>query len=109
MTGASICAGSAGRRRRPLVRGGRPAPIGIEAFEGEHNDLVLWVDRVGAVISGDTLADFGRGLGIADWLRAGVTREAVAERLRLLERPVEVVLPAHGAPTDKAALARALS
>jgi hypothetical protein len=34
------------------------------------------------VISGDTLADFGRGLGIADWLRAGVTREAVAERLR---------------------------
>lgn len=71
---------------------------------------MLWVDRVGAVISGDTLADFGRGLGIADWLRAGVTREAVAERLRpLLERPVEVVLPAHGAPTDRAALERALS
>ena len=71
---------------------------------------MLWVDRVGAVISGDTLADFGRGLGIADWLRAGVTREAVAERLRpLLERPVEVVLPAHRAPTDRAALERALS
>src|SRR4029450_10148080 len=90
---------------------GDRVPIGIEAFEGrEHNDLVLWVDRVGAVISGDTLADFGRGLGIADWLRAGVTREAVAERLRpLLERPVEVVLPAHGAPTDRATLERALS
>ena len=85
-------------------------PIGIEAFLGrEHNDLVLWVDRVGAVISGDTLADFGRGLGIADWLRAGVTRETVAARLRpLLERPVEVVLPAHGGPTDRAALERAL-
>ena len=89
MTGAPICAGSA--------RAG-------------HNDLVLWVDRARAVISGDTLADFGRGFKIADWLRGGVTREAVAERLRpLLERPVEVVLPTHGAPTDRAALERALS
>lgn len=86
-------------------------PIGIEAFPGsEHNDIVLWIDRVGAVISGDTLVDFGRGLEINDWLRGGVTREEVAEQLRpLLERPVEVVLPAHGAPTDRAALERALS
>jgi hypothetical protein len=86
-------------------------PLGIEAFEGrEHNDLVLWVDRVGAAISGDTLADFGGGFKIADWLRGGVTREAVAERLRpLLERPVELVLPTHGAPTDRAALEHALS
>jgi hypothetical protein len=39
----------------------------------------------------------------------GVTTEH-AERLRpLLERPVEVVLPTHGAPTDRAALERALS
>jgi hypothetical protein len=90
--------------------GGDRLPIGIEAFSGrEHNDLVLWIDRVGAVISGDTLVDFGRGLEINDWLRGGVTREEVAERLRpLLERPVEVVLPAHGAPTDRAALERAL-
>jgi glyoxylase-like metal-dependent hydrolase (beta-lactamase superfamily II) len=86
-------------------------PIGIEAFPGrDSNDLVLWIDRVGAVISGDTLVDFGRGLEINDWLRGGVMREAVAERLRpLLERPVEVVLPAHGTPTDRAALERALS
>ena len=86
-------------------------PLGIEAFRGrEHNDLVLWIDRVGAVISGDTLVDFGRGLEINDWLRGGVTRAEVAERLRpLLERPVEVVLSAHGAPTDRAALERALS
>jgi hypothetical protein len=85
--------------------------IGIEAFAGrEHNDLVLWIDRVGAVLSGDTLVDFGRGLEINDWLRGGVTREQVAERLRpLLDRPVEVVLPAHGAPTDRAALERALT
>jgi glyoxylase-like metal-dependent hydrolase (beta-lactamase superfamily II) len=86
-------------------------PIGIEAFLGrEHNDLVLWIDRLGAVISGDTLVDFGRGLQINAWLRGGVTREEVAERLRpLLERPVAVVLSAHGPPTDRAALERALS
>jgi glyoxylase-like metal-dependent hydrolase (beta-lactamase superfamily II) len=95
---------------RLYAPGDRP-PIGIEAFAGrEHNDLVLWIDGVGAVLSGDTLVDFGRGLEINDWLRGGVTREQVAERLRpLLDRPVEVVLPAHGAPTDRAALERALS
>ena len=85
-------------------------PIGIDAFPGrDHNDLVLWVESVGAVIAGDTLVDFGRGLEINDWLRGGVTREQVVERLRpLLERPVEFVLPAHGAPTDRVDLERAL-
>jgi hypothetical protein len=44
------------------------------------------------------------------WLRPGVTREAIAARLRpLLELPVEHVLAAHGGPTDRAALERALS
>jgi glyoxylase-like metal-dependent hydrolase (beta-lactamase superfamily II) len=86
-------------------------PIGIEAFLGrEHNDLVLWMESVGAVIPGDTLVDFGRGFEINEWLRRGVTREQVVERLRpLLALQVEVVLPAHGAPTDRAALERALS
>ena len=86
-------------------------PIGIEAFPGrEHNDLVLWIESVGAVIPGDTLVDFGRGLEIGEWLRGDVTREQVVAGLRpLLDRPVEVVLPAHGAPTDRAALERALS
>jgi hypothetical protein len=86
-------------------------PAGIEAYAGrEHNDLVLWAERVHAVIAGDTLADFGGGLALNEWLRGGVTRRQVAERLRpLLDRPVEVVCPAHGAPTDRAALERALS
>lgn len=85
--------------------------LGLEAFEGrEHNDLVLWAAHVNAVVSGDTLVDFGRGFQLADWLRANVGREEVVARLRpLLERPVEVVLPAHGAPADRAALERALS
>jgi hypothetical protein len=84
---------------------------GMEAWLGrEHNDLVIWIERLGAVISGDTLVDFGRGFQINDWLRGGVTREEVVARLRpLLDLPVEVVLSAHGAPTDRAALERALT
>jgi hypothetical protein len=95
---------------RPYAAGDQ-LPGGIEARLGrEHNDLVLRIDRLGAVISGDTLVDFGRGFEINQSLRGGVTRDEVAERLRpLLERPVEVVLSAHGAPTDRAALERALS
>jgi glyoxylase-like metal-dependent hydrolase (beta-lactamase superfamily II) len=86
-------------------------PVGVEAFPGrEHNDLVLWIESHRAVISGDTLVDFGRGFDIADWLRADVTREQVAEGLRpLLALPVEHVLATHGGPTDRAALERALS
>lgn len=87
-------------------------PIGIDAYAGrEHNDLALWVESVRAVVAGDTLADFGTGLAIHDqWLRKDVSREEVVERLRpLLALPVQMVLPAHGAPTDRAALERALA
>jgi hypothetical protein len=43
-------------------------------------------------------------------LQHGVTRDPVVEDLRpLLELPVELVLPTHGGPTDRAALKRALS
>jgi hypothetical protein len=43
-------------------------------------------------------------------LSEGVTREQVVTVLRpLLELPVELVLPTHGAPTDRTALERALS
>jgi hypothetical protein len=94
-----------------LYGAGDRLPIGVEALPGRyHNDLVLWVDHIGAVVSGDTLVDFGGGLEVNDWLLGGVTRGEVLEPLRpLLERPAEVVLPAHGAPTDRAALERALS
>ncbi|MEU1541277.1 hypothetical protein ABZ461_24825 [Actinacidiphila glaucinigra] len=100
-------AGGAGR----LYAAGGRLSVGIEAFSGrEHNDLVLWDGRVRAVIAGDTLVDFGRGLQINDRLRGGITREQVVQRLRpLLALPVEIVLPAHGAPADRAALERALS
>jgi glyoxylase-like metal-dependent hydrolase (beta-lactamase superfamily II) len=71
---------------------------------------VLWKESVSAVVAGDTLADFGTGPALDEWLRGGGTRRQVVERLRpLLDLPVEAVCPAHGAPTDRAALERALS
>jgi glyoxylase-like metal-dependent hydrolase (beta-lactamase superfamily II) len=88
------------------------APAGIEAFAGrEPQDLVLWIEDYGTVICGDSFVDFGQGLEIPQqWLRETRPREQVVESLRpLLERPFELVLPTHGAPTDRAALERALS
>jgi hypothetical protein len=87
-------------------------PFGVEAFSGwTHNDCVLWVESRRAVIAGDSLADFGRGLEInVRWLRGGVTREQVASGLRpLLELPVERVLATHGGPFDRSALEQALA
>lgn len=107
---AWLLAGDGGEAH--LYAAGDRLPIGIEAFPGrERNDLVLWIESRRAVVAGDALQDFGRGLEIRqDSLTKGVTREQVVEGLRpLLALPVEVVLPAHGAPTDRAALERALS
>ena len=87
-------------------------PFGADVFPGHKpNDTVLWIESQRAVISGDTLVDFGHGLEINErWLRPGVTREEIAAGLRpLLELPVELVLATHGGPTDRAALERALA
>ena len=72
---------------------------------------MLWVESQRAVISGDTLVDFGQGLEINErWLRPGVTWEEIAEGLRpLLDLPVEHVLATHGGPFGRADLERALS
>jgi hypothetical protein len=103
---------SAGSAEARWYSAGDRLPFGAEVFAGlEQNDLVLWLERWSAVISGDSLADIGAGLGIqSEWLMKGDTRESVAARLRpLLDLPVELVLPTHGAPTDRAALERALA
>ena len=93
-------------------------PLGVEAFPGmEPNDLVLWIESRRALVVGDTLIDRGQGLEFpADWASKGaiaargVPPERIRETLRpLLELPVEIVLPTHGAPTDRAALERALA
>jgi glyoxylase-like metal-dependent hydrolase (beta-lactamase superfamily II) len=95
-----------------LYSPGDRLPFGADVFAGhKRNDTVLWVESQRAVISGDTLVDFGQGLEINErWLRPGVTREEIAAGLRpLLEFPVEHVLASHGGPFDRAALERALS
>ena len=86
-------------------------PFGITAYAGrEDNDLILWLPAINAIVSGDTLSDFGDGLGIQLGGRKHVMRDDVARSLRsLLDLPVELVLPAHGEPTDRAALEHALS
>jgi glyoxylase-like metal-dependent hydrolase (beta-lactamase superfamily II) len=102
--------GQAGEARQYLA--GDRLPFGVEGFPGwTHNDVVLWVESRRAVIAGDTLADFGRGLAInVRWLRGGVTREQVADGLRpLLELPVEHVLATHGGPFGRSALEQALA
>jgi glyoxylase-like metal-dependent hydrolase (beta-lactamase superfamily II) len=96
---------------RPYAPGDR-LPFGADVFRGHKpNDTVLWVESRRAVISGDTLVDFGDGLEINErWLRPGVTREEIAAGLRpLLELPVEHVLATHGGPFDRGALERALA
>lgn len=100
-----------GRGRAHWYGSGDQLPVGVEAYSGrEENDLVLWIEHARAVVAGDSLVDFGTGLALNEWLRGGVTRRDVLERLRpLLGLPVEVVLPAHGAATDRAALERALA
>jgi glyoxylase-like metal-dependent hydrolase (beta-lactamase superfamily II) len=106
---AWLLAGDGGEAH--LYRSGERLAVGVEAFAGrESNDMVLSIEGSHAVISGDTLVDFGRGLEINGWLRAGVTREQVVEGLSpLLDLPVDVVLATHGGPTDRTALERALS
>ena len=92
---------------------GDSSVFGMEAYPGREGqlDLVLWNERIRAVVAGDTLIDLGNGIEIAEsWLPEGVTVEQVAIGLRpLLDKPVEFVLPTHGEPADRAALERALA
>jgi glyoxylase-like metal-dependent hydrolase (beta-lactamase superfamily II) len=95
-----------------VFRGGDMLDFGIRAFEGfEPNDLVLYVESRRAVVAGDTLIDRGDGLEVhPEWPVEAVTREEVIQRLRpLLDLPIDVVLPTHAEPADRAALERALS
>ena len=95
-----------------VFRGGDRLPVGVQAFPGmEPNDLVLWIESSRALVTGDTLIDRGDGLEFpVDWANKGMPAEQILETLQpLLELPVELVLPTHGAPTDRAALERALS
>ena len=86
-------------------------PFGINAYAGrEDNDLILWLPSINTIISGDTLSDFGDGLDVQLGGRKHQPREDVIRQLRpLLDLPIDLVLPAHGEPTDRASLRHALS
>ena len=83
----------------------------VLAFPGiEPNDLVLWIESRRALVLGDTLVDRGEGLEIpVTWLREVTLGEVLATLRPLLDLPVEIVLPTHGPPADRAALVRAIS
>jgi glyoxylase-like metal-dependent hydrolase (beta-lactamase superfamily II) len=86
-------------------------PVGVEAFPGmEPNDLVLWIESHRALVVGDTLIERGQSLEFPWPPPTGVPAEQILEGLRpVLDLPIELVLPTHGAPTDRAALERAFS
>jgi glyoxylase-like metal-dependent hydrolase (beta-lactamase superfamily II) len=85
-------------------------PVGVEAFPGrEPNDLVLWVESRRALVFGDTLMDRADGNGLVFAAGPDEPVEQILEGLQpLLALPVELVLPTHGSPSDRATLVRAL-
>jgi hypothetical protein len=96
----------------PVYAPGDVLPDGIVAYPTvDPTDLVLWIPEHWALVFGDSLIDRGQGLEIpASWAEPGLTREDWAAALRpLLELPVELALPTHGPPADRAALALALA
>lgn len=95
-----------------IYKAGDPFPFGIEAYAGHRsNDVMLWMSSHNALLSGDTIVDFGQGIEINErWLRWDITKEKLIESLRsLLDLPIEHLLLTHGGPTDRAALERLVS
>ena len=91
---------------------GERLPGGIEVLRGlDETDLVLWSARHAAVAVGDVLVDRGDGLVLPlDWAEKHDGPDLIRAVLApLLQREVDVVLPTHGLPTDRDALARALT
>ena len=72
-------------------------PFGMTAYAGrEDNDLILWLPSINAIVTGDSLSDFGDGLGHP--ARRPHARDARGRR----PGP-----PAAARPTDRARAARA--
>jgi hypothetical protein len=91
---------------------GDSLPGGLEGLRGlDDTDIVLWSRHHAAVIAGDVLIDRGEGLILpVDWTMKRGGPDAIRKSLEpLLEREVDVVLPTHGLPTDRDALARSLA
>jgi glyoxylase-like metal-dependent hydrolase (beta-lactamase superfamily II) len=99
-------------RRYAARIGGEVA--GVHPFSAERGDeVVLWLEEPRALVVGDALlGDQAGGLRLTPWARnaEGLERTRTALK-KLLELPVEIVLPAHGNPVladGRDALARAV-
>lgn len=91
---------------------GEIVDLGITAFVGlEPIDFVLWVESFRALVFGDTLVDLGNGLELpADWGPSDASHPEVLRSLSsLLDLPIELALPTHGEPADRAAFERAVT
>lgn len=96
------------RRRVPVTdvfRAGEPLPAGLVSIESRpRSEVLLWEPRSRALIVGDALLGDGeRGEGLhtcpASWLPESTDLADLRRSLRpLLELPVELILPSHGAP-----------
>jgi len=93
-----------------LFQAGENLPVGVHSVPGlRENDLVLWIEARKALVFGDTLIDRGDGLVLPrEWVDESQVDDILAGLRILLQLPVELVLPTHGEPTDRAALERAL-
>lgn len=110
--GARIWAHSRNRaavaRRTPVTdvfRLGDELPAGLMPFEARpRSEVLLWEPRSRALIAGDALLGDGeRGDGLhtcpAGWLPQSTDLDDLRSALRpVLDLPIEIVLPSHGAP-----------
>lgn len=95
-------------RRVPVTdvfRAGEPLPTGLVAIESRpRSEVLLWEPRSRALIAGDALLGDGeRGEGLhtcpAGWLPESTDLADLRRSLRpVLDLPVELILPSHGAP-----------
>jgi glyoxylase-like metal-dependent hydrolase (beta-lactamase superfamily II) len=113
--------GNRGINVTDVVRAGDDLPAGIQAFQtARANEVVFWLPEQRTVVVGDVLLGAGARprptqeplrLCPERWLGKR-THADLRESLRpLLELPVELVLPGHGAPVlggGKAALKKVL-
>lgn len=95
-------------RRAPVTdvfRAGDPLPAGLVAIESRpRSEVMLWEPRSRALIAGDALLGDGeRGEGLhtcpASWLPESTDLADLRRSLHpLLDLPIELILPSHGAP-----------
>ena len=88
-----------------VFRAGDPLPASLVAIESRpRSEILLWEPRSGALIAGDALLGDGeRGEGLhtcpAGWLPESTDLADLRQSLRpVLDLPVELILPSHGAP-----------